>query len=467
MGKRLAIFLMSAAIGVTIMVFCVSAVSARKWVTDDNEYWQVQQVCRDGARLALINAQTTVAAPQPGQTIDVDLQPRLLTRPFDATLLDPDSGWLTTTESKADMAFYPLLSARYQFSETVYQAAPFYADLDDDGSDDPAEDYFLLYTTGVVHWPALPVGAAVLFPANFGIIVQQVADCSLNQLQLEPELTIDPAQFGADYSSVVSLDPANPDPVAYVEADDLLYEILAVPAAGSLTLDGVELAPGDQFSRTRLNAGVMQYRRQAPVAATQAISYRVRATYEGRLLPEMGVNPISPAVSRFGRFTVSVDGDHIVVDDALTNCTVRVSQNGAGEAADGPSQSPTLSADGRFVAFASQAANLVPGDSNGVADIFVYDRDADGDFSFYADEASCTPGPAAVYRASIAAGGAQADGASSNPLIAGNGAFVQFQSEATNLVPNAASEQYVHYTGFAARLELAPQNALHLPLFTG
>ena len=60
MGKRLAIFLMSAAIGVTIMVFCVSVVSARKWVTDDNEYWQVQQVCRDGARLALINAQTTV-----------------------------------------------------------------------------------------------------------------------------------------------------------------------------------------------------------------------------------------------------------------------------------------------------------------------------------------------------------------------------------------------------------------------
>ena len=226
---------------------------------------------------------------------------------------------------------------------------------------------------------ALPVGAAVLFPANFGIIVQQVEDCSLNQQHLSQELILAPALFGADYSAVVSLDPANPDPVALVQANDLLYEILAVPASASLTLDGVELAPGDHFSRTRLNTGVMQVQQNVAVAATQAISYRVRATYEGRLTPQMGVNPISPTVSRFGRFEVSVVGDDIIVDDAVTGCAVRVSQNEDGEGADGPSQSPSISADGRFVAFASRAANLTPGDSNGVSDIFVVDRDADGD----------------------------------------------------------------------------------------
>jgi hypothetical protein len=390
----------SSILGVTAVFLCVSVVTARLWVTDDDEFWQIDQTCRDGARISLVNEQTIASAPQPDKVIDVDVQPRLLTRPFDDSLIDPASGWFTSTESKADLAFYPLLSARHQFTETVYrEAMPFYADLDDDGSDELDEDYFVLYTTGVIKWPQkLPVGTAVLFPANFGTILEQVEDCSLSQLSVGQEVTIDTVHFGPNYSAVVSLDPADPDPFAIVEAGDLLYMIEAAPAFGSLLLDGDVLAAGDVFSRTQLNNSVVKYQQSTPTLATDVFSFSVRATYEGRLSADMGVNPISPTVSRFGRFEASASGGQIFVEDTFANCTIRVSENAAGEAGNGASAVPSISADGRFVAFQSDATNLVAEDSNGVTDIFVYDRDADEDYNFYSHEANCVPGQARVLR---------------------------------------------------------------------
>lgn len=464
MYKRVAMIGISIALAAAAVLLCVSMAMARLWVTDDDEFWQIEQVCRDGARISLINEQTVASAPQPDKVIDVDVQARLLTRPFSDALIDPASGWFTSTESKDDLAFYPLLSARQQFSETAYQATPFYADLDDDGSDDLGEDYFLLYTTGVIRWPQeLPAGTGVLFPANFGTILEQVEDCSLDQLHVGEEVVVDPVHFGPDYSTVVSLDPADPEPFAIVDADDLLYTIDAGPAHGSLTLDDAPLTAGDHFSRTRLNAGTVRYRQSAPALTADAFSFTVRATYQSVLSAAVGVNPISPTVSRSGRFEATASGGQIVVEDAVAGCAVPVSENAAGEAGNGPSAVPSLSADGRFVAFQSDATNLVAGDGNGVTDIFVVDRDADGDFSFYGDEASCEPGPARVFRVSIAPDGAQADGASTNPLIAGNGQFVQFDSEAANLVPGVASGTFVHYVGFSAQIALTPPHAVFLP----
>jgi Tol biopolymer transport system component len=78
----------------------------------------------------------------------------------------------------------------------------------------------------------------------------------------------------------------------------------------------------------------------------------------------------------------------------------------------------SLSADGRHVAFASAANNLVPGDSNGVADIFVFDR------------TTC-----AIERVSVNSAEEQADDASFEAAISLDGRFVAFQSLATNLGP--------------------------------
>ena len=80
---------------------------------------------------------------------------------------------------------------------------------------------------------------------------------------------------------------------------------------------------------------------------------------------------------------------------------------------------PSLSTDGRYVVFASAGTNLLAGDLNGHADVFVKDR-ASG----------------AVERVSVSTAGAEADGRSHNPSISGDGRYVAFSSDATNLVPD-------------------------------
>jgi Tol biopolymer transport system component len=67
------------------------------------------------------------------------------------------------------------------------------------------------------------------------------------------------------------------------------------------------------------------------------------------------------------------DTTDVFLRDTLTRTTGRVSVSSTGEEGDGPSNQPVLSADGRFVAFESAAQNLVAGDSNGSEDIFVHE----------------------------------------------------------------------------------------------
>jgi Tol biopolymer transport system component len=83
----------------------------------------------------------------------------------------------------------------------------------------------------------------------------------------------------------------------------------------------------------------------------------------------------------------------------------------------GPSTDPAIAAGGQIVAFVSEASNLVPGDMNGVGDIFV--RDGDGP----------------IRLVSVGLGGAPANRPSSEPDISRDGRFVVFTSAASNLVP--------------------------------
>ena len=107
----------------------------------------------------------------------------------------------------------------------------------------------------------------------------------------------------------------------------------------------------------------------------------------------------------------------IFVRDLAAGTTERVSLSSTGMQSDGDSLIPSISPDGRYVAFGSRAANLVPGDTNGAFDIFVHDRVS-----------------GKTERVSVATGGGQADGASGGASLTAGGRYVVFWSSATNLV---------------------------------
>jgi Tol biopolymer transport system component len=182
-------------------------------------------------------------------------------------------------------------------------------------------------------------------------------------------------------------------------------------------------------------------RTSSPAAASHGGAWhtvaRVSVATEGA---QANKSSYSAAVSADGRVvafqsdaTNLVPGDtngvvDVFVRDRQAGTTERVNVAADGAQANGGygftnSGIPALSADGRFVAFTSDASNLVPGDTNGVPDIFVRDRQA-----------------GTTERVSVAAGGAQANGfGSDTPSLSVDGRFVAFRSFASNLVPGDTS----------------------------
>ena len=158
----------------------------------------------------------------------------------------------------------------------------------------------------------------------------------------------------------------------------------------------------------------------------------------------------SPSISSDGQYVAFCSGaDNLVPDDTNTFCdndgdgvwddncwdifvhdrqtgeTTRVSVASDGTQADGTSSDPSISADGRHVAFRSYARNLVPGDSNPASDIFVHDRQT-----------------GETTRISLASNGTEANYDSRSSAISADGRFIAFVSWATNLVPGDTNDDW-------------------------
>jgi hypothetical protein len=145
----------------------------------------------------------------------------------------------------------------------------------------------------------------------------------------------------------------------------------------------------------------------------------------------------------------------IFVHERATGVTVRVSLATGGGQTDLPSRMPSISADGRFVAFMSDATNLVAGDTNGVSDVFVHDRDPDGNGIF--DEGNGT-----TERDSVDSNGSEADAYSNEPSISGDGMLVAFPSRADNLVANDTNntwDVFVHDRGSGTTVRVSVDSA--------
>ena len=142
----------------------------------------------------------------------------------------------------------------------------------------------------------------------------------------------------------------------------------------------------------------------------------------------------NPSMSQDGRYvafqsgaTNLVAGDtngvtDIFVRDTVADTTLRVSVDSAGNQADEFSTNPRISPDGRYVAFESAATDLVAGDTNGVTDVFLHDLQT-----------------GATVRVSVSSTGGQGNDDSSEASLSADGRYVAFSSQATNLVPGDAN----------------------------
>jgi len=145
----------------------------------------------------------------------------------------------------------------------------------------------------------------------------------------------------------------------------------------------------------------------------------------------------APSVSADGRFVAFesyasdlVAGDtlgwwDVFVRDRETGTTERVSVSSAEGEGNGDSRAPAISTDGRYVAFSSSASNLVSGDTNGFRDVFLHDRET-----------------GTTVRISVATDGTQGNASTAYfPSIAANGRYVAFASPASNLVSGDTNGQ--------------------------
>lgn len=132
------------------------------------------------------------------------------------------------------------------------------------------------------------------------------------------------------------------------------------------------------------------------------------------------------------------------VHDRSTGITTRVSLSSSGAQANGSTSVGPISSDGRFTVLRSLASNLVPGDSNGVYDIFLRD-----------ELQSLTT------RVSVSTAGVEANAESSSPLMTPDGAWAGFSSSASNLDPLKTTSLFAPFvhevaTGTTTALPLVP-----------
>jgi Tol biopolymer transport system component len=117
------------------------------------------------------------------------------------------------------------------------------------------------------------------------------------------------------------------------------------------------------------------------------------------------------------------DRDDVFVRDVQAGTTTRVSVAGDGAQADGDSSGAAMSTDGRYITFTSDAANLVPEDTDVGYEVFVRDVQA-----------------GTTTRVSVSGDEAQADSESFDSAISADGRYIAFTSYASNLVPGDTNQ---------------------------
>ncbi|WP_299977223.1 hypothetical protein [uncultured Pseudoteredinibacter sp.] len=158
---------------------------------------------------------------------------------------------------------------------------------------------------------------------------------------------------------------------------------------------------------------------------------RVSLTVGGNEITDLASN-FRPVIAANGRISamihpsgqlLSSDSNgrrDIIIHDNSNGQNSAVSQHSNGDLGNHNSAGSAISEDGRFISFWSDASNLVDNDNNASRDTFLYDRESQN-----------------TFRINLSRTGQEADGASSQTDISGNGQFIAFGSAASNITPTA------------------------------
>ena len=217
---------------------------------------------------------------------------------------------------------------------------------------------------------------------------------------------------------------------------------------GALSADGRVRAFSAALAGSGVLTGVQVADRVA--GSTQDISVDERGQWVRGSQPDIDFSGRVVAFSSDAalRLDDANGANDIYVRDRACPVAERASLGVGGAAADGPSTAPAISGDGRWVAFVSEATNLVPGDTDGSADVFVADR-ATG----------------AIVRASVAADGRQGAGAwlgssGGPPALSADGRVVAFATLARLTADDRDNTADVYARDLAAGgIERVPVNA--------
>ncbi|HUQ02032.1 MAG TPA: Ig-like domain-containing protein [Kofleriaceae bacterium] len=326
------------------------------------------------------------------------------------------------------------------------------------------------FTVTVTPTPDAPVARADLAVATPGQALR--LDVIANDFEFDDE--------------PIEIDSVTAPMFGTVAIDD--NELVYTPAAGNVANDTFTYTvsdPGGLTGTATVTIGIGEF----PSGLAPRLVRRVTNS----------VQIVQQDVSKDGRYVAFLShlptgpGDtngveDVYVWDRMTETYERISVDSDEALANGASERPSISGDGRYVAFASAASNLVPGDTNGTVDVFVRDRvtgttvrasvgpsgqqvggvsrdpDLSDDgrvvafsstsFQIIADDANGVPdifvrdlAASTTTRASIRSGGGEGDFASSQPALSGDGRVVAFASNATNLVSgdlNNRTDVFVH-----------------------
>jgi Tol biopolymer transport system component len=281
------------------------------------------------------------------------------------------------------------------------------------------------------------VGKWAWFPATVFIVAIGLAGCG-----------------GGDDGAVVPIAPVTPPPITRAGGvqgngdSDLGYALsqtgrFVVFSSGASNLVGgdtngvydVFLFDNQTGTTERVSVGLGVPPLQATIGASTFPSISADGNYVA--FESLAENLVGPGQDTNLR-------SDIFVRDRVLQVTERasVALGGFPTQPDGDSNKPSISADGRYVVFFSAATNLVAGDTNGAADVFLFDRTLD-----------------TTQRVSVGPGAVQGDGASVvfGQAVSNDGTRVAFESAATNLVAgdtNGAKDVFVWTSGTTTRVSV-------------